>query len=93
MLKTLIAVALLCLAVVYLPIFVQIAMFAVAVVFVRYQLLLLVPAFFADAWYSPVRAVSFGNNKMTLIVIGMIVFYYIVMRMTRIRERYGLETK
>lgn len=91
MVKTLIAIIILCGAVLYLPLWVQLGLFAIAVIIVRYPVALLIPAVFADAWYAPVRSFSFMNNKTVFIVGAMIILYYLVMRMTRIRERYGLE--
>lgn len=93
MIKAIGAIIVVCFGVIYLPLWVQITLFAFFVITLRYRIALLIPAFFADAWYAPVRSLAPSNNKMTLIVIGMLLVYYGITRVTRIRERYGLETK
>lgn len=91
--KTLLMIGVIVLSILYTPVWVQLGLFVVGVLFFRFRLLFLIPAFFADAWYAPTRSVALSNMRMTLIVVGMILVWVMVMRMTRIRERYGLETK
>lgn len=93
MVRTLIALIVLFLATFLLPFWVQIILYVVAIFLVRYHVLLLIPALFADAWYAPSRELSFANNKTSLVVLGLIIVYLFIMSTTRIKERYGLEKK
>ena len=93
MIRTGIAVAVIFFATFFLPFWVQILLYVVAIILVRYQALLLLPALFSDAWYSPVRNFELSNNKTTLVVFGLIIVYLFIMKTTRIGARYGLEKK
>lgn len=77
----------------FLPFWMQIIFYVVAIFLVRYHALLLIPALFADAWYAPTRELTPSNNKTILVVIGLILIYLFIMRTTRIKERYDLEKK
>ncbi len=92
MVKALIAILVLCVAVLYAPFWVQISLFLIAILFSPYKWIFLLPALLADAWYSPVRNFAPANNKTLLLVVGVLLMYTLIIRMTRIRERYGLET-
>lgn len=90
MVRTILAVGILFLATFFLPFWLQAIFYILAVFFVRHRLWLLLPAFFADAWYSPMRSLSFHNNKTVLIVFAIIVIYFIIVRNTRVAQTYGL---
>ena len=90
MVRSIIAIAILFLATFLLPFWVQAILYVIAIFFVRHKILLLFPALFADAWYAPTRALSFGNNKTFLIVLGVIVLYFFIIKNTRITQKYGL---
>lgn len=93
MLRTILAVIILICGTFFLPFWLQILLYVVAIVFVKYNLFLLLPALLADAWYAPSRNISLVNNKTFLIVAGIILIYLLIIRTTRISERYGLEKK
>ncbi len=93
MIRTLIAIVIIFLATLFLPFWVQIIFYILAVILVPHRTFLLIPALFADAWYSPVRDISPANNKTALLVLGMIIVYLIVIRRTRISQNYGLPKK
>ncbi len=93
MIRTIGAVVILFLATFFLPFWVQGILYLLAVLTVRHRVLLLLPAFFADAWYAPVRTFSVHNNKTVLIVIGMILIYVAIVRNTRVTQTYGLPKK
>lgn len=90
--KTLLATLVLFGAVLYLSVWIQIVLFVCAVLFFRFRVLFLLPAMVADALYAPARTLLPGDNRMTLIVGGMIVLWVVIMNTTRLRERYGVET-
>ncbi len=89
--KTLAAVVVLFFAVFFLPFWIQVVLFVLSILLVPHRVFLLVPALFADAWYAPVRSISLNNNKTTLFVLGLIIIYTIIIRTTRVSQKYGLE--
>lgn len=93
MIRTTFAIVIIFLATFFLPFWAQIILYVLAIILVQYRAFLLVPALFADAWYSPVRDISPINNKTALLVLVMIVVYLLIIRRTRISERYGLPKK
>ena len=93
MIRTTFAIVIIFLATFFLPFWAQIILYVLAIILVKYRAFLLVPALFADAWYSPVRDISPINNKTALLVLVMIVVYLLIIRRTRISERYGLPKK
>jgi hypothetical protein len=54
---------------------------------------LIIPAIIADAWYAPEHRLTIADNKMLLLVLGMVALFTLVVRTTRISQRYGLEKK
>jgi hypothetical protein len=93
MLRTLAAIVIIFCATFFLPFWVQIGLYVIAIILVQYRAFLLVPALFADAWYSPIRDISPANNKTALLVLIMIVVYLLILSKTRITEKYGLPKK
>ena len=94
MIRTIIAVAILILVVLFLPVWVQVAFFVIAVITTRYRLMLFIPAVFADVLYRPVDSFSFSYIKMTLIVAGLLVLHWLIIKKTRFRQLiYGLEAE
>ena len=71
-------------AVLWLPVWVQIVLFACAVVVARYRFALLVPAIIADALYAP--TVSLLHLKLTVVVGAMIGLWYLLVTQTRLGE-------
>lgn len=90
MIRTIVAVILIFLATFLLPFWVQLILYVVAIIFVENRVLLLLPALFADAWYSPSRSFDPMNNKTVLLVAVMIIIYLVIIRRTRIAQSNGL---
>jgi hypothetical protein len=93
MIKTLSALILLFIATLWLPIWIQIILYVLAVVFVPYRLALLIPAIFADTYYAPTTALSLYTMRTTLFVLGLLVAHYGIINKTRIGLLYGVEKK
>ena len=93
MIRTILAIVILVLATLFLPFWVQAIFYLVAVLFITHRLWLLLPALFADVWYSPVRSFHLENNKTVLLVLAMLILYFIIIRNTRVTQAYGLEKK
>lgn len=85
MIRTISILFVLLAAVLWLPVWVQIVLFACAVVVVvRYRFALLVPAIIADALYAP--TVSLLHLKLTVVVGVMIGLWYLLVTQTRLGE-------
>ena len=93
MVRTIIAVGILIGATFFTPVWLQIGLYVIFLFAVRYRIALIIPALIADAWYAPGRDFTFQNNKMVLLAVAMITVFFIVVRTTRISQRYGLEKK
>lgn len=93
MAKTIAALLMLIFAILYLPFWVQIALFVLAVAFIPFKIALVIPALFADAWYAPERSLSLSDNRMLLIVLGLLLVYQLLIKTTRIGLFYGVEKK
>ena len=92
MIRTAIAIVLLCAAIIWLPLWVQIGLLVVAVIVVPYQLALFIPAAFADALYAP-GGISIAHLKYTILTAVLIILYWVIMNKTRIGEMYAVEKK
>lgn len=93
MIRTIVALLILIISILWLPLWVQIGLFVVAVLVVRYRVLLLVPAVFADALYAPTSALSVGHFKMTMLVGALLIIWYIVATQTRLGTHYDWTAK
>ncbi len=93
MIRTIIALILLIISILWLPLWVQIGLFVVAVLVVRYRTLLIVPAVFADALYAPTSTLSVGHFKVTMVVAALLVIWYIVATQTRLGTQYDWISK
>ena len=93
MIRTIVALIVLFFATFFLPFWLQVVLYVVAILTVRHRIWLLLPALFADLWYSPVRSLSFHSNKTILLVFGMLVIYFVIVRNTRVTQTYGLSKK
>ena len=71
-------------AVIWLPVWVQLVLFGLAVVWCRYRAIFLIPALVADMLYAPERTLSMHHLKMTIIVAVCIIIRVAIRRMTRI---------
>jgi hypothetical protein len=87
MIRTIIALLVLCAAILWLPLAVQMALFVVAIILVPYRLAILVPAVFSDALYGPASTLSIGQLKMTILVLVLLLVHWFIRTHTRIR--YG----
>lgn len=87
MIRTILAMLGLIAAVLWLPLWVQLILFCVAVLLVRYRLALFVPAVLADVLYAPQPNIIYC--KMTVLVGVLIILWWVVMTKTRIGERYA----
>lgn len=86
MVRSILATVLLVGVVIWTPFWVQCVLFALAVVWMRYRLLCLVPAILADVLYAPTDSFGIANFKMTLIVLAMISVWSIIIRQTRLAD-------
>ena len=93
MYKSVVAIIILVLATLFLPFWIQIILYPLAIIFIRHRAWLLLPALFADAWYAPVRAFSWHDNLTTVLVLSMLAVYFLIITNTRVTQRYGLEKK
>lgn len=93
MLRAIVAIAILFVATFFLPFWVQGVLYIVAIFLIRHRVLLLLPALFADAWYAPAHTLSPSDNKTFLIVLGMLIVYFLIVKNTRIIQKYDLEKK
>jgi branched-subunit amino acid ABC-type transport system permease component len=93
MVKTFSALALLFIATLWLPIWVQVILYVLAVMFVPQRILLLLPAVFADAYYAPTASFSLYTLQTTLFVFALLCAHYIIINKTRIGLLYGMEEK
>ena len=93
MIQTAIYVFLLIVAVIAVPLWAQLVIFAVTMLFIPERIALLIPAVFADVLYSPTRTLSPENLKMTIFTIIILIAYWLVITQTRVSHVYGLETK
>lgn len=87
MIKTIIAVIVLIAAVLWMPLWVQLILFCVAVLLVQYRLALFMPAILADVLYAPQPSIIYC--KMTVLVAALVILWWFVMTKTRIGERYA----
>jgi hypothetical protein len=72
MLRTLLFLAFIIVATIFLPFWLQAILYVLALFVIPNKIFLILPAIIADAWYSPVRAFSFENNKTTIFVIALL---------------------
>lgn len=93
MLKTLGALVLLFIAILWFPLWVQIILYVLVVVFISNRVFFLLPALFADVYYAPTATLSLYALKTTIFVSALLVAYYIVVYKTRIGLLYGVEKK
>lgn len=82
------AVLALFIAILWLPLWVQLGLFCLAVIWAPYRVLLLVPAVCADALYAPTTTFSLGHFKMTMIVGGLLIVRQYIITKTRIGATY-----
>lgn len=91
MIRILAAIGLLIVAVVWLPVWVQVVLFVTAVILVQYRFFLVIPAIISDALYTSHSAWNIRSHYMTLLVLALLALHYFIMKKMRIRTLYGLE--
>jgi hypothetical protein len=91
MVRTIIGVVVLLIAIICLPIWAQVVLFAIAIIFVPYRYYLLAPAIIADALYAPYTVWNIGSHWLTLIVLAMLAVHWFIIKKMRINAFYGLE--
>jgi hypothetical protein len=88
MIRTTIALLVTIVAVCWLPLGVQIGLFAIAIGVCSYRLLLLIPAILADVLYAPTASIAPNDLSMTLLVGGLIILWFVLTRYTRLGDYY-----
>lgn len=93
MLRTIVFVLILFISILFLPFWIQVCLYFLAILFSKHRIIMLIPAIFADVWYAPYNYVSFATSKNFLIVLGMLLIYYLIIRTTRVKENYVFQKK
>lgn len=93
MLRTILFVGFIIFATFFLPFWAQIIIYILGLFLIPYKVALLLGAILSDTLYSPLRSLSFDNNKTTIFVLVLLFIYFIIRNNTRITQRYGLEKK
>lgn len=92
MLKTVCAVIVVLMATIWLPIWIQILLYIIAVFVLPYQFLLLIPALYADALYAPHGGISLSMHLYTVGVAILLMVRWVLVHKTRIGILYyGME--
>ncbi len=91
MIRTLIGIILLIVAVLWLPLWVQLILFALVIVTDPNRLLVLIPAIISDALYAPGSVWNLSHHIVVLIVLAALGLHYFIVRKLRVRSTYGLE--
>lgn len=91
MIRTIVGIVLLIVAILWLPVWIQVALFAAAVIALPYRWYVLIPAILADALYAPTTQFSLASHWMTLIVLAMLGTYWFAQKKMRVQSIYGLE--
>lgn len=86
--KTILSLCILCLLVLFAPLWIQLVGFLLACIFMHFRLLLLIPALVGDIVYAPTTAFSLSHYILTLSVIGMLLVWWIVVTRTRVKVLY-----
>ncbi|MCC7436329.1 hypothetical protein IT402_00415 [Candidatus Nomurabacteria bacterium] len=93
MLRSIFYIAVLFVATVFLPFWAQMVIFVYAIFVIKHKILVLAPALFADIWYAPHTGLFLNNNKTFLLVSLILLVYFLVVRTTRVRQKYDFEKK
>lgn len=92
MIRTAVFVVLLCGAIIWLPVWLQLVGFVVGTIFTPYRLTLFIPAILADTLYAPTMSGVFFLQY-TLIVTLLLIVHWVISTKTRIGEVYAVEKK
>lgn len=92
MIRTLLVIAALGISVLFLPLWIQLILFFIAVWVSPYRLLIVIPALFADVLYSSTGALGINTMLMTLVVLVVILIRWLLLTQTRFANViYGME--
>lgn len=91
MLRTIFAITFITAALLWLPLWVQLALFIIAAVFIPYRLALFIPAAFGDALYAP-HGISLTELKYTFVTMALIIVHWLIIHKTRVKDIYAVET-
>jgi hypothetical protein len=91
MLRSIGGIVLFMMAILWLPVWVQIAVCIIAIILIPYRFFLVLPAIFSDALYAPTAHFSLTAHWMTLTVLALLGIHYGIIKKMRIRTAYGLE--
>ncbi|MES2224917.1 MAG: hypothetical protein V4478_02935 [Patescibacteria group bacterium] len=91
MVRTILWIAALGAAVLWLPVWLQILLFITAIISGPYRFFFILPAIASDALYAPGSVFAIQNHWMTLLVLGLLAAHWLIMRTLRISTLYGLE--
>ncbi len=78
-------------AVLYVPLWVQVVFFVAAIIFDPYRFFMIIPAIVSDALYAPGSYLSPAHHLMTILVLALLCLHYFIMKKLRVRTIYGLE--
>ncbi|MEO5645987.1 MAG: hypothetical protein ABIO57_02870 [Candidatus Paceibacterota bacterium] len=91
MIRTILWIVFLILAVLYVPLWLQLALFVAAIIIGPYRFFMVLPAIISDALYAPGSFLSISHHWMTILILALLGIHYVVMKKLRIRTVYGLE--
>lgn len=92
MIRSVVAGALLCLAVLFVPLYVQAVLFVGALLWIKHRWILIVPAVLADVLYRPFTGLSLAGSKTTIVVLVVLALSTVLIKKTRISSIiYGVE--
>lgn len=80
-------------AVLFLPFWLQAILYVLAILLIRYKVLLLLPAMFSDLWYAPSSRLDLANFKTTILVASLLLLYVLIIKNTRLLQNNGLAKK
>ena len=91
MIRTILWVVFLIVAVLYVPLWVQLVLFVAAIIIGPYRFFMIIPAIISDALYAPGAYLNITHHWMTLLVLALLGIHYFITKKLRIRTAYGLE--
>ncbi|MDB5188735.1 MAG: hypothetical protein JWM92_333 [Candidatus Nomurabacteria bacterium] len=92
MIRTIIGIAVLFCAILWLPLWLQLVVYALVIILIPHRVIVLVPAIVSDALYAPTTHFSLYSHWLTLSVLVMLGIHWFVVRKMRVNTPfYGLE--
>lgn len=93
MIRTIVGLIVIIASILWLPLWLQIGLFVIAMITLSYRVLLLIPAIVADALYAPTQRLTITHFKMTAVVSVLLILWYLVVSQTRLGNYYVSKTK